>query len=127
MHCPNCLICQVLRCNEIMYPRLKIPLCYATSQKRKTNYETLTSYIGYLENSFLIHRAERYNIKGKDTISGNCKFYINDLGFHNYLYAGFGYGIGYLLENAIYLDLVRAGYQIYVGTIKDKEVDFVAI
>ncbi|MEN6619395.1 MAG: ATP-binding protein [Rikenellaceae bacterium] len=100
---------------------------YFASQKRKTNYETLSSYIGYLENSFLIHRAERYNIKGKETISGNCKFYINDLGFHNYLYAGFGYGIGYLLENAIYLDLIRAGYQIYVGTIKDKEVDFVAI
>ena len=71
---------------------------YFASQKRKTNYETLSSYIGYLENSFLIHRAERYNIKGKETISGNCKFYINDLGFHNYLYAGFGYGIGYLLE-----------------------------
>lgn len=100
---------------------------YFASQKRKTNYETLTSYIGYLENSFLIHRAERYNIKGKETISGNCKFYINDLGFRNYLYAGFGYGIGYLLENCIYLDLIRAGYQIYVGTIKDKEVDFVAI
>lgn len=100
---------------------------YFASQKRKTNYETLTSYIGYLENSFLIHRAERYNIKGKETISGNCKFYINDLGFHNYLYAGFGYGIGYLLENAIFLDLKRAGYQIYVGTIKDKEVDFVVI
>lgn len=100
---------------------------YFSSQKRKTNYETLTTYIGYLENSYLIHRADRYNIKGKETISGNCKYYINDLGFHNYLYPGFGYGIGYLLENAIYLDLVRAGYQIYVGTVKDKEVDFVAI
>ena len=100
---------------------------YFASGKRKTNYETISSYLGYLENSFLIHRAERYNIKGKETISGNCKFYINDLGFYNYLYGGFGYGIGYLLENAVYLDLVRAGYQVYVGTVKHKEVDFVAL
>ncbi|MDO4789388.1 MAG: ATP-binding protein [Porphyromonas sp.] len=97
------------------------------SKKRKTNYETLSSYISYLENSFLIHRVERYNIKGKDTISGNCKYYPNDLCYHNYLYSGYGYGMGYLLENAVYLSLRRAGYQVYVGTIKDTEVDFVAI
>ena len=100
---------------------------FFTSKKRKTNYETLSSYIGYLENSFLIHRAERYNIKGKDTISGNSKYYLNDLSYHNYLYAGYGYGLGYLLENAVYLNLRRAGYQVYVGTIKNTEVDFVAM
>ena len=53
--------------------------------------------------------------------------YLNDLSYHNYLYAGYGYGLGYLLENAIYLNLRRAGYQVYVGTIKNTEVDFVAI
>jgi predicted AAA+ superfamily ATPase len=100
---------------------------YFASKKRKTNYETLSSYIGYLESSFLVHRAERYNIKGKDTISGNSKYYMNDLSYRNYLYAGYGYGMGYLLENAVYLSLRRAGYQVYVGTIKDTEVDFVAI
>ncbi|MEA5046086.1 MAG: ATP-binding protein, partial [Petrimonas sp.] len=100
---------------------------FFASKKRKTNYETLSSYINYLENSFLVHRAERYNIKGKDTISGNSKYYLNDLSYRNYLYAGYGYGIGYLLENAVYLSLRRAGYQVYVGTIKDAEVDFVAI
>jgi len=100
---------------------------FFASKKRKTNYETLSSYINYLENSFLIHRAERYNIKGKDTISGNSKYYLNDLSYRNYLYSGYGYGLGYLLENAVYLSLSRAGYQVYVGTIKDTEVDFVAI
>ena len=100
---------------------------YFASRKRKTNYETLSSYIGYLENSFLVHRAERYSIKGKDIISGNSKYYINDLSYRNYLYTGYDYGIGYLLENAVYLSLRRAGYQVYVGTIKDTEVDFVAI
>ena len=100
---------------------------FFTSKKRKTNYETLSSYINYLENSFLVHRAERYNIKGKDTMSGNSKYYLNDLAYRNYLYAGYSYGIGYLLENAVYLSLRRAGFQVYVGTIKDAEVDFVAI
>lgn len=52
---------------------------------------------------------------------------MNDLSFKNYLYAGFGYGVGYLLENLVYLDLLRHGYEVYVGSIKDKEVDFVAI
>lgn len=100
---------------------------FFTSKKRKTNYETLSTYITYLENSFLVHRAERYNIKGKDTISGNCKFYLNDLCYRNYLYSGYGYGLGYLLENVVYLSLRRAGYRVYVGTIKNTEVDFVAI
>lgn len=100
---------------------------FFTSKKRRTNYETLSTYISYLENSFLIHRAERYDIRGKNTISGNYKYYINDLGYHNYLYSGYGYGIGYLLENAVYLSLKRAGYQVYVGSIRGVEVDFVAI
>lgn len=100
---------------------------FFASRKRKTNYETLSTYINYLENSFLIHRAERYNIKGKDTISGNCKYYPNDLSYRNYLYPGYGYGLGYLLENAVYLSLRRAGFRVYVGTIKNTKVDFVGI
>ncbi|MDO4230116.1 MAG: ATP-binding protein [Capnocytophaga sp.] len=100
---------------------------YFASKKRKTNYETLSSYINYLETSFLVHRTERYNIKGKDVISGNNKFYMNDLAYRNYLYSGFGYGLGYSLENAVYISLKRLGYQVYVGAIKDNEVDFVAL
>ena len=100
---------------------------YFKSSGRKTSYDTIASYISYIEDTFLVHKVEKYQIKGKETIAGNCKYYINDLGFNNYLYQGFGYGIGYKLENLIYLDLLRAGYQIYVGSIKNKEVDFVAI
>ena len=96
------------------------------SKKRKTNYETLSAYIGYLENSFLIHRSERYNIRGKETISGNAKYYANDLAYKNYVYKGFGYGDGWLLENAVYLELRRRGYRIWTGNISNLEVDFVA-
>ncbi len=62
------------------------------SNGRKTTYDTVSNYIGYIEDTFLIHRAERYDIRGKETISGNCKYYINDLSFKNYLYPRFGYG-----------------------------------
>lgn len=100
---------------------------YFKSKGRKTSYETVATYIGYIEEVFLTHRAERYNIKGKEIISGTYKYYMNDLAFKNYLYSGMGYGVGYLLENLVYLELIRAGYEVYVGSIKDKEVDFVAM
>jgi len=99
---------------------------YFKSKNRKTNYETVSNYIQYIENTFLVHRAERYNIKGKEIISGTCKFYINDLAFKNYIYSGFGYGIGYLVENAVYLQLRQAGYEVFVGATRKGEIDFVA-
>ena len=99
---------------------------YFKSSGRKTSYDTVSAYIGYIEDAYLVHRVERYNIKGKETIAGNCKYYINDLSFNNYLYQGFGYGVGYKLENIIFLELVRHGFDVYVGNIKDKEIDFVA-
>jgi predicted AAA+ superfamily ATPase len=100
---------------------------YFRSSGRKTSYDTVSSYIGFIEDTYLVYRAERYNIKGKETIAGNCKYYINDLSFNNFLYKGFGYGAGYLLENLVYLELIRFGFDVYVGSIRDKEVDFVAI
>jgi len=96
------------------------------SNKRNTSYDTISNYIGFITDTFLAHKVERYNIKGKETISGNAKYYINDLSFRNFLYPGFGYGTGYKLENLVYLELRRAGYQVYTGTLGDKEVDFVA-
>ena len=96
------------------------------SNNRKTTYDTVSNYIGFIEDTFLVHKVERYDIKGKDTISGVCKYYINDLSFKNFLYSGFGYGMGYKLENMIYLELRRARYKVYIGTMRDKEIDFVA-
>lgn len=100
---------------------------YFVSNGRKVSYDTVANYIIYLEDACLIHRVERYNIKGKETIAGNCKYYANDISFNNYLYRGFSYGIGYMVENLVYVDLIRSGFSVYVGTIKDKEVDFVAV
>lgn len=93
---------------------------------RKTTYDTVAAYMGYMEDAFLLHKSNRYDIRGKDTISGNAKYYVNDLAYKNYLYPGFGYGVGYKMENLVYLHLKRSGYKVYTGIFKDKEVDFVA-
>jgi len=93
---------------------------------RRSSYDAVSTYIGYIEDTFLIHRCDRYDIKGKDILSGNAKFYTNDVAYKNYLYPGFGYGFGYLSENLIYLELRRAGFDVYVGSLRNKEVDFVA-
>ena len=100
---------------------------YFKSLGRKTTYDTVSNYIGYMEDAYLVHKSERYDIRGKDTISGNSKYYINDLAYKNYLYTGFGYGIGYKLENLVYLTLKRANYHVYTGVFREKEVDFVAL
>lgn len=99
---------------------------FLKSSGRKTSFDTISNYIGFIEDTFLIHKAERFDIKGKDTIAGNVKYYANDLAYKNYLYSGFGYGFGYLLENLVYLALCRAGFHVYVGVLPNKEVDFVA-
>jgi len=99
---------------------------YFAGKNRKTNYETVANYIEYLKNTFLIYQVERFSIKGKEIISGTNKYYINDLSFKNYLYSGFEYGFGYMLENIVYLQLINSGYNVYIGYMRNKEIDFVA-
>ncbi|MCX6307942.1 MAG: ATP-binding protein [Bacteroidia bacterium] len=99
---------------------------YYKGMGRKISYDLISDYIHYIDSAFLIHRCDRYNIKGKETIGGNAKYYANDLSYRNYLYSGFGYGFGYQIENSIYLELRRAGYEVYCGNINSREVDFVA-
>ena len=99
---------------------------YFKSQGRKTSYDAVAAYIGYIEDSFLAYRCERFDLRGKEILSGTAKYYINDLVFKNFLYPGTAYGVGYKLENLVYLELLRAGYDVYTGCAKEKEVDFIA-
>ncbi|MBA4153300.1 MAG: AAA family ATPase [Flavobacterium sp.] len=96
------------------------------SNNRKTTYDTVSNYIEYIVDTFLVHKVERYDIKGKDIVLGNCKYYINDLAFKNYLYQGFSYGIGYKLENLVYLEILRSGFDVFTGALKNREIDFIA-
>lgn len=98
---------------------------YLESHKIKTNHETISNYVGHLTQSFLVHQAERYDIKGKEIFSAGKKFYLNDLSFKNYLSSDFNYGFGRQLENIIYLHYRRLGYAVYIGSIMGEEVDFV--
>jgi len=99
---------------------------YFKNLGRKTSYDVVSAYIGYIEDAFLVHRCNRYDIKGKEMLTGNAKFYTNDLAYKNYLYPGYGYGLGYFAENLLYLALCGAEFDVYAGSIRNKEVDFVA-
>lgn len=90
------------------------------------NLVTLTNYIHYLELTFLIRCARRYDVRGKKILEGERKYYLNDLGFHNYWQSSFDNNITRRLENDVYLTLLQAGYQVYVGNIHQVEIDFVA-
>ena len=100
---------------------------YFKGKQRKVAYETVSNYVAYIAETFLVHPVMQYNIKGKSVSETPFKYYSNDLSFKNYLYPGIAYGMGYLLENAVYLELIRHGFLVYEGAGKDKEVDFVAI
>jgi predicted AAA+ superfamily ATPase len=91
----------------------------------KTNHETLSNYLKYLENCFLIHGVQRYDVRGKAILTSGQKYYLNDMAFRNYLRPKFDLGLGKLLENAIYLHYRRLGYGIFVGKVNQAEVDFV--
>ena len=80
-----------------------------------------------MESAFIIQRVPRYDVKGKDVLQTNEKYFVSDLSL---IYAVMGYKdrmIAGLLENLVYLELRRRGYDVYVGKQDDKEVDFVAI
>ena len=99
---------------------------YFKNQQKKTNYETISSYVGFLKDTYIIHQAERYNLRGKQFLGGECKYYLNDLSFKNYLLGTFPSDIGNILENYIYMQLKRMGFKVSVGIFNDVEIDFVA-
>lgn len=101
-------------------------VAYFKHQNRKTNYETIAQYLGYLEDAYIIFRCERFQIKGKEILTGQVKYYLNDLSFKNYLFRGFHLGWGHMMENLVFLELITRGYNVYVGQLRGKEVDFVA-
>lgn len=96
------------------------------SEGRKLSKETIYNYIEAAKSTYLVHGVPRYNIKGKVLMKTNEKYFINDLGIRN-LYFDNEKDIGQALENIVYLELRRRGYEIYVGKYDDKEVDFIAV
>lgn len=99
---------------------------YITSSGRKVSQNTIDGYIEALVQAYVFYQAERYDIEGKQLLKQNGKFYIVDLGLRRYLLPKREYDLGYSLENVVYLELLRRGYEVHVGKMGQTEVDFVA-
>ena len=99
---------------------------YITSSGRKVSQNTIDGYIKALVQAYVFYQAERYDVEGKQLLKQNGKFYIVDLGLRRYLLPKREYDLGYSLENVIYLEFLRRGYEVNVGKMGQAEVDFVA-
>jgi predicted AAA+ superfamily ATPase len=87
---------------------------------------TVDGYIGMLRNAFIFYEANRYDVKGKELLKTLSKHYIADIGIRNMLLGYRDTNRGHILENVVYLELLRRGYRVSVGKVGEKEVDFVA-
>ena len=97
-----------------------------TSSGRKVSYATVEKYISYLKECYLIYEAKRFDIKGKQLLKSLSKYYVVDCGLRNFLLSNQGGDLGHILENIVYLQLLRQGFKVSVGKMNDTEVDFVA-
>lgn len=98
-----------------------------TSMHRKIDARTVEKYMRALTDSLLLYRAQRYDLKGKQLLSLHSKYYVSDLGFRRLLSSGRRPDYGHVLENVVYLELLRRGYDVRVGQLPDGEIDFVAM
>jgi predicted AAA+ superfamily ATPase len=96
-----------------------------TSDGLKVLPLTVESYLSALRDSYILYRADRYDVKGKKLLQTLDKYYLVDIGLRYYLLGNKAADNGLLLENIVYLELLRRGYKVYVGKIGDREVDFV--
>jgi len=99
---------------------------FLKSKQITTNYETLSTYVGHLLETFVVHEVQRYDVRGRQILGGVNKYYLNDLAFKNYIFGFYPTDLGYHLENFVFLLLKRAGYRVSVGVINQREIDFVA-
>ena len=98
-----------------------------TSMGRKTDVKTIEKYIKGLTDSLLVHEVSRYNIKGKEFLSTLSKYYVADLGLRQMILGNRNIDMGHILENVIYLELLRRKGNVYVGQFDKNEIDFVII
>ena len=99
---------------------------YFKNQQRKTDINTIYNYLYALEGAFILYRVPRYDIKGREILKTQEKFYASDVSL---IYATMGFRdrmIAGILENVVFLELKRRGYQVYIGKLDNKEIDFIA-
>jgi predicted AAA+ superfamily ATPase len=99
---------------------------FLTSSGRKASSETIDNYLRMLENAFILYRVSRYDLRGKQNLKTQGKFYIVDTGVRSELVGKRGQDYGFVLENIVYFELIRRGYNVRIGNLSGLEVDFVA-
>lgn len=95
-------------------------------RKSKPAVQTISAYINALLESYIFYEVKRFDIKGKDYLRTLGKYYIVDPGLRTYLLGNRGGDVGHILENIVYLELLRRGYEVAIGKVGDKEIDFIA-
>lgn len=98
-----------------------------TSDGRKADVKTVEKYLKALMESYIVYQAKRYDVKGKQYLKTLEKYYVVDIGLRYMLLGSSSTDVGHMLENVVYLELRRRGYNVYVGKIDTLEVDFVTI
>ncbi len=99
---------------------------YLTSSGRKVSPNTVSDYVEALTESFIFYPVERFDIVGKQLLKANKKLYMVDLGLRNHIFPRKRYDFGFSIENIVYFELLRRGYQVNIGKYGSTEVDFVA-
>lgn len=97
------------------------------SNGKGVDQKTVDKYLRGLTDSLMFYEAQRYNLKGKMFLKTNSKFYTVDIGLRNMLVRTGESDIGHILENVVFLELRRRGYDVYVGQLDDGEIDFIAV
>lgn len=99
---------------------------FLKSQRLKVGVDTVVNYLRYFQDALITHKASRFDIKGHKLLEVHEKYYLGDVGLRHAL-LGFREGdISQLLENVVYLELLRRGYGVTIGKLADREVDFIA-
>ncbi|WP_197017910.1 ATP-binding protein [Succinivibrio dextrinosolvens] len=96
------------------------------STGRKIDNKTVERYLTGLLDSLLIYRVDRFDIRGKRFLKQNSKYYVADAALRYLIVGRKGQDTGHILENVIYLELIRRGYEVYVGALRNGEIDFIA-
>jgi len=97
-----------------------------TSGGRKTTSITVENYINALTESFILYKAGRYDIKGKQHLKSLEKYYLVDISLRRMLLGDSASDVGHIVENIVYLELIRRGYQVKIGKVGELEIDFIA-
>ncbi len=97
-----------------------------TSNNQKVSQPTVEGYLKALVDSYFVYKVTRFDVKGKQHLKSMAKYYVTDMGLRNYLLGYKNTDRGFMLENIVFLELIRREYKVFIGKVDTSEIDFVA-